>query len=101
LTPVYFWFISNEWKYLAYTAFIFALVGFILTLIIIPDTPRFYYSKGRYDDARKALGVFYKYNIGSKNSTTNSIVSSEGADKNAINNNYPYIIFDKELNEVL
>lgn len=77
LTPVYFWYISNEWVYLAYTAFAFAFISFILTLIIIPDTPRFYYSLGRYDDARKALNVFYRFNIGKRTESnmTSSIVS--------------------------
>jgi hypothetical protein len=67
LTPIYFLYISIDWINLAYTAFLFAAVSLVLTFFVIPETPRFYYSQEKYDEARKVLAVFYKWNIGSKN----------------------------------
>jgi hypothetical protein len=58
---IYFWKISKEWLWLE----LFACAGgFIsmLTIFLIPESPKFLITMKRYDDARKAIEYISKIN---------------------------------------
>ena len=61
IISLYFWFISKNWLYLQiYGAFITFLSAFCLYMV--PDSPKYLYSKGRYEQARKAFDFIQKFN---------------------------------------
>jgi hypothetical protein len=51
-----FWLISNRtWTWNAYLAGALATMSFFLILFFQPESPRFLYSRKRFDEAEKAL----------------------------------------------
>jgi SP family xylose:H+ symportor-like MFS transporter len=49
ITCLYFWVsASKNWANMAYTAIVLAIFNFILSFIILPESPRFLISKKRY-----------------------------------------------------
>ena len=54
---IYFWFISKNWLGMAYIGLLLAVTSLGLSLWILPDTPRYYYSNRKFDKAREALKV--------------------------------------------
>ncbi|CDW88844.1 organic cation [Stylonychia lemnae] len=62
LFSIYFWFISKEWINLAYMGGALSIISFILTIWKLPESPRFYFSKKRFDEARVVLLHIAKFN---------------------------------------
>ena len=46
---------SKEWKVLAYTGISFAVLSLLITVIKLPESPRFLFSKRRFSQAEKVL----------------------------------------------
>lgn len=46
---IYFWFLSKNWMGMAIIALITAVLSLILTIFIMPDTPRYLYSNKKFD----------------------------------------------------
>ena len=61
ILAVYFRFISREWLYLQ-LVYLGLNVASVLAIIIVPESPKYHYSKGRYDDARKGLAFIARFN---------------------------------------
>jgi MFS family permease len=51
----YFSMLTKTWDYLAYQGLLFTLFAFCACHFWLPETPRFLYSKGHYDQARQVL----------------------------------------------
>lgn len=58
---IYFLWINKDWRYLCIPALGFSIFGAIL-LVFEPETPRFYASVHRYDEAREVLKLIAKKN---------------------------------------
>ena len=60
-TVIYYWFISKNWIYI--NAF-----GTLLTVVsavgvwFLPESPKFFISRKRYDEARKSINIIAKVN---------------------------------------
>jgi hypothetical protein len=50
----YFYYVSKWWQFLQIPTIVLAIIGF-LSLAFMPETPRFYLSQRRFDDARKVF----------------------------------------------
>lgn len=57
----YFWVISKDWVWLETFAASMTLVV-ILCSLLLPESPKFYLSKSRWDDARRSFATIAKYN---------------------------------------
>ena len=66
---IYFWFISKQWVNLAYAGGLLTIVSFFMTILYLPESPRFYFGKKRFDEARKVLKQIAVFN-GYKNLKT-------------------------------
>jgi len=58
---LYFWLISIDWRWLEVFAIgmtLFCIIG----SLFIPESPKFYLSKKRWDDARKSLSSIARFN---------------------------------------
>ena len=61
IISLYFWFVTKDWIYLqVYGAFITFLSAICLS--IVPDSPKYLYSKGRFEEARKAFSFIQRFN---------------------------------------
>lgn len=61
LIALYNRYVSNEWlPFQALGAMITTICFF--ALVIVPESPKWLYSKGRYNEARKALGFVLRFN---------------------------------------
>lgn len=58
---LYFYFISKWWQYLQIPNMIICISGAIC-LWFIPESPRFYVSKNKFDKAREAFAVIARVN---------------------------------------
>ena len=53
---LYLWFsTSKDWGHMAYAAIFLAIFSFIITFILMPESPRFLVSKRRYKEAAEIL----------------------------------------------
>jgi hypothetical protein len=48
----YFYWVSKQWQYIMLPTITFAMVGAAITLLYIPESPRFLISQHKYDQAR-------------------------------------------------
>eukprot|EP00347_Sterkiella_histriomuscorum_P017312 403349866 len=62
LFSIYFWFICKDWANLAYLGGILTIISFALTLWKLPETPRFFFSKKKFHEARKILLDIAEFN---------------------------------------
>jgi hypothetical protein len=47
---------------MAYSGIILAIISFIITYFKLPDTPRYFYSRKKFDEARKVLDKIREIN---------------------------------------
>lgn len=59
---IYFWFISKYWDTLAYSGGVLTVISFIMTIWKLPESPRFYFSQKKFDQARKVLEQIAEFN---------------------------------------
>jgi hypothetical protein len=57
----YFWVISKDWVWLETFAASMTL-AVILCSLILPESPKFYLSKNRWDDARRSFSTIARFN---------------------------------------
>ena len=57
----YFYYVSNNWMWLQVFAWITNLLC-LFALYILPESPKYLISRGRFDDARKVLKVIARVN---------------------------------------
>ena len=53
---------SKNWEYLAYTALTFAAFSLVMTTVVLPESPRFLYSKKNFIECQKILLRIQKIN---------------------------------------
>ena len=58
---LFFWFISDQWKYLQIPNLLFASVS-TFVLYFMPESPRFLVSQRRFDEARATFKLIGHYN---------------------------------------
>ena len=61
IIPLYFIFISKDWVPFQLFA-VFATFVTLIATLIIPESPKYLYSKGKFDESRKALQFIRKFN---------------------------------------
>ena len=61
IIPLYFIFISKDWVPFQLFA-VFATFVTLIATLIIPQSPKYLYSKGKFDESRKALQFIRKFN---------------------------------------
>ena len=66
LFSLYFWLMDKHWENLAYMGGLLTILSVVLCVWKLPETPRFHFSKKRFDEARKTLIEIAKFN-GHKN----------------------------------
>jgi MFS family permease len=59
---IYFWFLSKNWIGMAIIALVTATISLVLTIFIMPDTPRYLYSNKKFDKVREVLKFVQKLN---------------------------------------
>lgn len=59
-----FWFLNKYWQPLAGIALLFAVISFFTVLLLVPESPRFYYSKKRFNECRQVMSKVHKMNKG-------------------------------------
>ena len=60
-----FWFIADRtWTWNAYLAIFLAIVSFVFTAFYLPDSPRFLYSRKRFEESEKVMDKIYAINKG-------------------------------------
>ena len=57
----YFWFISDQWKFIQIPNLLFAATGTVI-LYFMPESPRFLVSMKRFDEAREVFKMIGKIN---------------------------------------
>ena len=62
IISLYYMYISRNWIYLQYYC-TFITILCVICLSIVPDSPKYLYSKGRFNDARKAFDFIQRFNI--------------------------------------
>jgi membrane protein YdbS with pleckstrin-like domain len=55
---VYFWFISKNWFGMAYIALVTCIISLVMTIFVIPESPRYLYGRKKFEETRTALKVF-------------------------------------------
>lgn len=58
---LYFMLISRRWRYLMIADLVLSIFG-VVSLIFMPESPRFLITKKKYDEARKAFNLIAKMN---------------------------------------
>jgi hypothetical protein len=61
IIPLYFIFISKDWVPFQLFA-VFATFVTLIATLIIPESPKYLYSKGKFDEFQKALQSIRKFN---------------------------------------
>lgn len=61
IIPLYFIFISKDWVPFQLFA-VFATFLTLITTLVIPESPKYLYSKGKFSESRKALKFIRKFN---------------------------------------
>jgi len=61
IISLYYMYISRNWIYLQYYC-TFITILCVICLSIVPDSPKYLYSKGRFNDARKAFDFIQRFN---------------------------------------
>jgi len=59
-----FWFVTKNWYVNVYIALVFCLGSLVFTLFWLPESPRFYYSRKRFDEARAVMKTISGTNNG-------------------------------------
>ena len=67
---MYFMYISKHWRWLQIPNVAFTLFA-IISLIFMPETPRFLVSNKNFDEARKVFNIIARWNGMSKNTADN------------------------------
>ena len=63
LIAIRFWAISDRiWTWNAYIAIVLAILSMIATIVWLPESPNFLYSRKRFKDAEKVIEKIYKVN---------------------------------------
>lgn len=62
LFSIYFWFISKQWENMAYCSAFLCVASFVMTILYLPETPRFLFGKKKFDEARKVLRKIAVFN---------------------------------------
>jgi MFS family permease len=58
-----FWVIADRiWTWNAYLAIAMAIISFVLTIVWLPESPSFLYSRKRFSEAELVLQQIYKVN---------------------------------------
>jgi hypothetical protein len=60
-TVIYYWFISKNWIYINAFAGVLTLVSAV-GVWFLPESPKFYISLKRFDEARESINVIAKIN---------------------------------------
>lgn len=61
MTSLYHQYVSKDWLPFQIFSAVLTWVA-LIALLVVPESPKYLFSKGRYSDSRKALGVVLRFN---------------------------------------